>query len=87
MSWSVALIGTPEGIAKELDAHALRLDGQSKQEFMEARPHLQGIVRLAVGPSQVLTLSASGHASKSNGVKTNGQISVVLEQFWGKICQ
>jgi len=87
MSWSISLIGTAEGIAKEIDAHVQTLTGDSKEEFMEARPHLQGIVRLAVGPQQVLKLAASGHASKSNGVKTYGQISVALDQFYGKVCQ
>lgn len=85
MSWSIVLIGTPDGIAKELDAHAQTLDDQSKQEFLEARPHLQGVVRLAVG--QMVKLNASGHATITNGEKKFGQISVSLDTFYGKYCQ
>lgn len=86
MSWSVTLVGTPEGVAKELDAQALTLNGQSKEEFLEARPYLQGLVRLSVGPG-LIKLLASGHASFTNGMKTVGNISVSLETFYGKFCQ
>lgn len=86
MSWSVQLVGTPEGINKELDAIGEGMsDGQSKDEFMDAKPHLQGLVSQAVGTT--VNLRANGHATFTDGAKTYGNISVSLECFYGKWCQ
>ena len=86
MSWSVQLVGTPEGVKKELDTIGDGMsDGQSKDEFMEAKPHLQGLLSQAVG--QKVRLNANGHATITEGVRTYGSISVSLECFYGKWCE
>jgi hypothetical protein len=84
MSWSVSAVGTPEGVANRLDAYAEELSGQSKDEFMEAKPYLQGLVRQMV--KQNVRLAANGHASFSNGSKSYGNINVTIESFYGDWC-
>lgn len=87
MSWSVSLIGTPQGVNKELNSIAEQMgDGQSKAEFEEALPHIQGLVSLAV--AQNVKLVANGHATITDGKKSFGTISVVLECMYGmKWCE
>lgn len=85
MSWSVNLVGTPFGISKELDLISEKLDGQSKKEFDEAKPHLQGLLNQMV--NQNVRLNANGHATFTNDEKTYGNISVVLESFYGGWCE
>lgn len=86
MSWSVSLLGSPEGVGKELDAIGEGMAaGQSKDEYMEALPHLKGLVALAVGTS--ISLSANGHATITNGVKTYGSVQVTLTTQYVKYCQ
>lgn len=43
---------------------------------MEALPHLKGLVALVVGTS--ISLSANGHATITDGVKTYGSVQVTL---------
>lgn len=86
MSWSLTLIGTPEGVHKELDSFGEQMsEGQSKDEFLEAKPALQALVTQIVGQS--VRLTASGHATFTNGQKTFGNVMVSLEPFYGKFCQ
>ena len=85
MSWSVNLIGTPEGVVKELDAIGeAQAEGQSKIEFMAAKPYLQGLVSEIVG--QTVKLEANGHATFTDGKKTYGNIYVVLKSEHTKWC-
>lgn len=87
MSWSVSLLGTPEGVSKKLDEIGTGMaDGQSKDEYMEAAPHLQGLIAQAVGPNVNIKLAASGHATFTDGKKTYGNISVSLEILYGEWC-
>lgn len=86
MSWSVQLFGTPEGVNKALDEHGDAMtDSQSKTEFLNAKPHLQGLVAQAVGPA--IRLNANGSGTFTDGVKTYGNIAVSLECFYGKWCE
>ncbi len=87
MSWSVQLVGTPEGVVKELEAIGEAMSaGQSKDEFMEAKPHLQGPVGQVVGQNKNIKLAANGHATFKDGAKTDGNLSVALDCFYGKWC-
>lgn len=86
MSWSVSLVGTPEGVSRQLDKIAEGMtDGQSKDEFMEAKPHLKGLLAQCV--KQNVRLNANGHATFTNGEKSYGNASVVLESFYGEWCE
>jgi hypothetical protein len=78
-------MGTPEGVNKELEAVGEGLSGQSKEEFLEAKPHLQGLINQIVG--QNVKLTASGYATFANGKKTYGNMSVSLDSFYGKFCE
>lgn len=85
MSWSVGIIGKPELVAQELDKYSETLTGQSKTEFDEAKPHLQSLMRLNVGGETLVKLTASGHASFAEGVKTYGNCNVIVEPFYSKL--
>jgi hypothetical protein len=86
MSWYVNLIGTPEGVCKKLDEIGEQMqDSQSKEEFLEAKPHLQGLLRLALREN--VKLNASGHASFESGTKTYAHIQVSLDGLYGEFCQ
>ncbi len=67
MSWSVSFIGKPEKVIEALEANSTKLNGQSKEEFDNALPHLIGLLKLNFGPGYYSTvkLEASGHATKS----------------------
>lgn len=89
MSWSVSIIGTPEAVAAKLDEVATTLSGQSLEEFNEAKPHLQGLVRQVVttanGYGSLVNLRANGHATFEGGVKKYGQCSVALDPWYGTL--
>jgi hypothetical protein len=86
MSWSVQLIGSPKGVSSELNRIAEGMAaGQSKDEFLEAMPHLNGLLSQVIGPS--VKLDASGSATITDGAKSYGSISVSLTCFYGKWCE
>jgi hypothetical protein len=75
MSWSVTVIGRPDKVVAELDKYGDSLNGQSRDEFTEAKPHLVGLVKLTVGDTLVVRLEASGHASfESTGFATSAKV-------------
>jgi hypothetical protein len=88
MSWSIQAIGKPEAVKSAIDK-AIEGYGpkapnnQSRAEFEEAQPHLHGLLDLIVGASNVVKLSASGHASFVDGAKTQGTCSVAIETLYG----
>lgn len=82
MSWSVSYVGSAAGVSKALDEYAETLSGQSKDEFLEAKPHLQGLLSQCV--KQNVRLNANGHATFQNGDKTYGSCAVTLESFYGE---
>ena len=91
MSWSISLVGTPEGVGRKLEEYAETLSGQSKEEFMDAKPHLQGLLSQVV--KQNVRLNANGHATftgnadNAQTAKTYGMVSVALESFYGDWCE
>lgn len=85
MSWSISVVGTPEGVSRKLDEYAETLSGQSKEEFMDAKPHLQGLLAQVV--KQNVRLNANGHATFTGGEKTYGSVCVALENFYGEWCE
>jgi len=86
MSWSVSLFGSPSGVSSKLDEISEMLTDQSKEEFDEAKPNLQGLLSQVVGNNTNVRLVASGHASFTDGEKTNGNITVDLSTFYGEWC-
>lgn len=91
MAWSISLIGTPADISSELASHSQSLIGDSKAEFDEALPHLQGLVNQNLYPdetgssSQALHLSASGHASKTDGKKYQSSCHVSIQPSFTRV--
>lgn len=87
MSWSVTLFGTPEGVKKALDEEGEKMSGQSKEEFLEAKPHLQGLLSQCVGQNSNVQLTANGHATFENGTKTYGAVQVKLDTLYARFCE
>jgi hypothetical protein len=82
MSWSFHGVGTPDALLREIDRQCEQYSGQSREEFDAARPHLKGLVEQAVPASvAVVSVNAHGHASFTNGVKTQGNIAVEIKQI------
>lgn len=86
MSWSVSFIGKPDAVSRELDAESGRLSGPSKDEFDAVKPSLQTLVAQNIGAS-IVQLTASGHASFTDGQKVNGNCSVKLDPFYGRLVE
>lgn len=89
MSWSVSIVGTPDAIARELEAESLRQSGYSKEEFDDAKTHLVGLLSQnfkEVGQApQILALKASGHGYKDNGVEKYRNCLVEITNVAGKL--
>ena len=77
MSWNVNAIGTPELLCKHLDGVEDGLTGESKAEFIAAKPLLVGLLRMnkATTPP-ILELSASGHAYGGGGLYSSCLVSL-----------
>lgn len=85
MSWSVSVIGVPAKVNAKLDEYGSTLTGQSKQEFDEAKPHLQALIAQNVSAAVLVKIDASGHATFEDGLKTHGTCSVALTQFYSQL--
>lgn len=87
MSWSINFIGNTANVAASLAAQAEALEGQSKDEYVDALPHLVGIVQqnFAEGIETQVKITASGHGYAANGVQKNRQLVVSIEPFYGKV--
>jgi len=62
MSWSIITSGTPEEVVSKLEEQSNTLDGQSKEEFDFALPHMIAIVKENIGGT--VNLNAYGHGGK-----------------------
>ena len=80
MSFSVTFVGKPEAIKRKLDEESARLTDQSKAEFDAIKPALETILDQQVG-GNAIHLSANGHASFANGVKTYGACQVEVKSI------
>jgi hypothetical protein len=87
MSWSFGVIGTPAAIVQELGKIESGLTGLSLDEFREARPSIEALVRLNSSPAgqPTLHIDASGHASMSGGAKVYSTCSVHIRSLGGRI--
>jgi hypothetical protein len=86
MSWSIHLVGTPEGVRNALDAESERLSGDSKEEFDAAKPHLQALVALNLGDvPPAIRIEASGHASRKDGKVIYGTCRANVENLGARL--
>ena len=63
MSWSVNKLGTPDEVIEHLNEQSNVLNGQSKEEYDEALPHMVAIVKQNIGGT--VNLNAYGHGVKN----------------------
>lgn len=78
MSFSISLIGKPEAIKRKLEEESQRLTDQSKEEFDAVKPALETILDQQVA-NGVIHLTANGHATFADGVKTYGSCGVEVK--------
>jgi hypothetical protein len=77
MSWSVTTKGTSEEVVKHLEGQSEILDGQSKEEFDSALPHIIALVKENV--PGIVNLTAYGHGvkdSSGNYVERNCSVNI-----------
>lgn len=81
MSWSFYGVGKPAALKAAIDKELSNYGtGQSADEFAAAAPHLKGLLDCA-DENAAVSVSATGHASFSNGVKTYQQINADIKQL------
>lgn len=84
MSWSISIIGKPEKVAKALEDYSSKLEGQSKEEYDAAVPHMVALVLENHGnEAAIVKVTASGHGYMEGATKVNGTCSVVIENIYG----
>lgn len=85
MSWSIQLIGTPQGLINELNAQSEKMNpGISKEEFDEALPHIRGLLAQNYAPiAPLVRLEASG-SGWGAGDQAHRNLSVKVEPLYGK---
>ena len=86
MSWSFSCLGKPSKVAEAIDKHSETLNGQSKVEFDDAKPHLMALVnenfaKQGTGYSEpTIDFEASGSGSfdvtKQEHVQRNCTVSI-----------
>ena len=83
MSWSFQAVRKPDAVKRAIkESSNNKLTGQSLEEWNEAKPALLTLVGANVG-NVAVTVNANGHASFSDGVKTQGQCSVAIQSLYG----
>lgn len=87
MSWSFSVIGSPAAIIEELGRVESGLSGASLDEFKEARPGIETLVRMNsnVKYPPVLHIDANGHASSTGGVRQYSQCAVHIRTLGVKL--
>lgn len=87
MSWSVSVIGTPEAITRELDIYQVSLQGQSREEFDDAKPHIQALLKQnrSIYHPPLLHLEACGSGGKVNNQETGRECTITLRRMWTKV--
>lgn len=82
MSWSISFIGKPEKVVEALTAQSAQLNGQSKEEYDSALPHLIGLVNENFGTGYPVKLAASGHGTVYTD-KSDRQLSASIDTIYG----
>jgi hypothetical protein len=94
MSWSFSCFGKPENVAAAIDKYGETLNGQSKIEFEDAKPHLIALVNqnfAKEAPYSVPTIkfsaSGSGSAKSAPGITEQVQrcCTVSVETLWAQL--
>ena len=86
MSYSISLIGKPDGIKRKLAEYSDSLRGQSKAEFDGVRPALDVILdqQLANG---LISVSVSGNVILTRSVKTYGTCDVKVVRLGTQLAE
>jgi hypothetical protein len=93
MSWSVSFLGKPENVAAALEKYMANVSDadQSKIEFLEAKPHLIGLVKqtfandAALQACPLLKLDAQGSGYSRNGEQVSRSCTVKIELLYNGV--
>lgn len=92
MSWSISALGKPEDICGEMLRYLGTLNGQSANEFHDAMPYLQGLLRqnfvteAGGGLSPLIRLDANGSGSAdASGNQLRRQCNVTIKPEFTKL--
>jgi|GEM_PF-2231670 len=89
MSWSVEFFGKPKAVAKAISEHSENLEGQSKEEYDNALPHLVGLVAQnfsPINPEKIIRIMAHGHGTKNDtGEIVDRDCVVAIETTYGLV--
>ncbi len=84
MSWSFSAVGKPAAVTKAIEESSNnKLTDPSLTEWNEAKPALLMLVGANLGGGIVVKVNANGHGSFTDGKKTSGQCSCVIESLYG----
>jgi outer membrane protein assembly factor BamD (BamD/ComL family) len=81
MSWSNSWMGKPSAIKAAIGRYAATLTGLSKEEFDEARRHLEALLDQNSNKEKepIVSLEANGHAYVKDGERQYSACSVTLK--------
>lgn len=94
MSWSISVVGNPDNIVKHLREQSAKLTGQSKIEYDDALPHIEGLVnqtfRTELGATKghnlsALEVQASGSGSAEGETQLSRSCSVSIKPTHFKV--
>jgi hypothetical protein len=89
MSWNVEFIGKPQAVAKALSEHSENLQGQLKEEYDAALPHLVGLVEQnfsPIDPGRIIKIKAYGHGTiNDKGEIADRNCVVTIEPTYGLV--
>lgn len=81
MSWSFHGVGKPAALKAAIDKELANYgQGQSRDEYEQAAPHLKGLLDAAHEDAAV-SVSASGHATLQDGKRSYAQVDVTIKQL------
>jgi hypothetical protein len=87
MSWNVEFIGKPQAVAKALSEHSENLQGQLKEEYDAALPHLVGLVEQnfsPIDPGRIIKIVAYGHGTNIGEI-VDRNCGVIIEPASGLV--
>jgi hypothetical protein len=89
MSWNVEYFGKPQAVAKALSEYSKNLEGQSKEEYDAALPHLIVLVEQnfsPINPGKIIRMKANGHGTiNDRGEFVDRNCDVIIETTYGLV--
>lgn len=91
MSWSISFIGNRSNVITAIENESEKLTGVSKTEYDAVKDHIKGLVEANFNmnkegiPEPVISVTANGHGTFSEGNQLDGNCSCKVERFYTRI--